>query len=70
MSYLQHPVSDDRPVRVGLIGAGWIGKFHAESVATAFPVPVWRPSPIPPSPRWKPSPAGWECARSARTRQT
>jgi myo-inositol 2-dehydrogenase/D-chiro-inositol 1-dehydrogenase len=37
MSYLQHPVSDNRPVRVGLIGAGWIGKFHAESVAHRIP---------------------------------
>ncbi|KIS27614.1 dehydrogenase [Arthrobacter sp. SPG23] len=33
MSYLQHPVSEDRPIRVGLIGAGWIGNFHAESIA-------------------------------------
>lgn len=33
MSYLEHPVSEDRPVRLGLIGAGWIGSFHAESVA-------------------------------------
>lgn len=37
MSYLQHPVSEDRPVRIGLIGAGWIGKFHAESVARRIP---------------------------------
>src|SRR5688572_10389080 len=33
MSYLQHPVSADRPARIALIGAGWIGSFHAESVA-------------------------------------
>lgn len=37
MSYLQHPVSEDRPVRVALIGAGWIGSFHAESVAHRIP---------------------------------
>src|SRR5688500_11587755 len=33
MSYLEHPVSEHRPVRLGLIGAGWIGSFHAESIA-------------------------------------
>ena len=37
MGYLQHPVNEDRPVRVGLIGAGWIGSFHAESVAQRIP---------------------------------
>ncbi|MFJ6311318.1 Gfo/Idh/MocA family oxidoreductase [Pseudarthrobacter oxydans] len=37
MGYLQHPVSEDRPVRIGLIGAGWIGSFHAESVALRIP---------------------------------
>lgn len=37
MSYLQHPVSDARLIRVGLIGAGWIGSFHAESVALRIP---------------------------------
>lgn len=37
MSYLQHPVTDDQPVRIGLIGAGWIGGFHAESVARRIP---------------------------------
>lgn len=37
MSYFQHPVSDAKPVRVGLIGAGWIGSFHAESVALRIP---------------------------------
>ncbi|QCB97819.1 dehydrogenase [Arthrobacter sp. PAMC25564] len=37
MSYLQHPVSPGRPVRIGLIGAGWIGSFHAESVARRIP---------------------------------
>lgn len=37
MAYLQHPVSEDRPVRIGLIGAGWIGNFHAESVAHRIP---------------------------------
>ncbi|MGJ9403848.1 Gfo/Idh/MocA family oxidoreductase [Arthrobacter sp. KK5.5] len=37
MSYLQHPVSEDRPVRIALIGAGLIGSFHAESVARRIP---------------------------------
>lgn len=37
MSYLQHPVSEDRSVRIGLIGAGWIGNFHAESIALRIP---------------------------------
>lgn len=37
MSYLRHPVSEDRTVRVALIGAGWIGNFHAESVAHRIP---------------------------------
>lgn len=37
MGYLQHPVKEDRPVRIGLIGAGWIGSFHAESVARRIP---------------------------------
>lgn len=37
MSYLQHPVSEAKPVRLGLIGAGWIGSFHAESVALRIP---------------------------------
>lgn len=37
MSYIQHPVVDARPVRIGLIGAGWIGSFHAESVALRIP---------------------------------
>ncbi|MCT9870696.1 Gfo/Idh/MocA family oxidoreductase [Paenarthrobacter aurescens] len=37
MVYLQHPVSEDRPVRLGLIGAGWIGSFHAESIARRIP---------------------------------
>ncbi|MCU1530706.1 MAG: dehydrogenase [Arthrobacter sp.] len=37
MSYVQHPASLDRPVRMGLIGAGWIGSFHAESVAQRVP---------------------------------
>lgn len=37
MSYLKHPVNEDRPVRIGLIGAGWIGNFHAESVAKRIP---------------------------------
>lgn len=37
MSYRQHPVGEDRPARIGLIGAGWIGRFHAESVARRIP---------------------------------
>jgi myo-inositol 2-dehydrogenase / D-chiro-inositol 1-dehydrogenase len=37
MAYVQHPVNEDRPVRVGLIGAGWIGQFHAESIAQRVP---------------------------------
>ena len=37
MVYLQHPVSEDRPVHIGLIGAGWIGNFHAESIAHRIP---------------------------------
>ncbi len=37
MSYLQRPVSEGRPVRVGLIGAGLIGNFHAESVVLRIP---------------------------------
>ncbi|MFI2565172.1 Gfo/Idh/MocA family oxidoreductase [Paenarthrobacter sp. NPDC018779] len=37
MTYLQHPVTEDRPVRIALIGAGWIGKFHAESIARRIP---------------------------------
>ncbi|MBT2513632.1 Gfo/Idh/MocA family oxidoreductase [Arthrobacter sp. ISL-30] len=37
MSYFQHQVAEARPVRIGLIGAGWIGKFHAESVALRIP---------------------------------
>ncbi|MEO5314656.1 Gfo/Idh/MocA family oxidoreductase [Pseudarthrobacter sp. CC12] len=37
MTYLKHPVSEDRPVHIGLIGAGWIGSFHAESVAKRIP---------------------------------
>src|SRR5215207_858779 len=37
MSYVVKAVSADRPVRVGLIGAGWIGKFYAESVSQRIP---------------------------------
>ncbi|KNH21698.1 dehydrogenase [Arthrobacter sp. ZBG10] len=37
MAYTQRPVTVDRPVRVGLIGAGWIGHFHAESIALRVP---------------------------------
>ncbi|MFK0006591.1 Gfo/Idh/MocA family oxidoreductase [Paenarthrobacter sp. NPDC090520] len=37
MTYLQHPVAEDRPVRIALIGAGWIGRFHGESIARRIP---------------------------------
>lgn len=37
MSYVQHPVSEDSPVRIAVVGAGWIGNFHAESVAKRIP---------------------------------
>lgn len=37
MTYLQHPVTKDRPVRIAVVGAGWIGNFHAESIARRIP---------------------------------
>lgn len=37
MSYLHRQVSADRPARIALIGAGWIGGFHAESVVRRIP---------------------------------
>ena len=37
MTYLQHPVIEDRPVRIAVIGAGWIGAFHAGSIALRIP---------------------------------
>ena len=37
MTYVQQPASENHPVRIGLIGAGWIGGFHAESVARRIP---------------------------------
>ena len=43
MTYLKHPVSADRPARIALIGAGWIGGFHAESVARADQRDAGRP---------------------------
>lgn len=62
MGYLQHPVTEDRPVRIGLIGAGWIGTFHAESVAHRIP-PNARLEAIadPALPASRNSPAAWRC---------
>ena len=37
MTYLQHPVIEDRAVRIAVIGAGWIGAFHAGSIALRIP---------------------------------
>ncbi|MFC9332284.1 Gfo/Idh/MocA family oxidoreductase [Arthrobacter sp. NPDC057009] len=37
MTYVQQPAGENRPLRLGLIGAGWIGAFHAESVARRLP---------------------------------
>ncbi|MGA7204090.1 MAG: Gfo/Idh/MocA family oxidoreductase [Specibacter sp.] len=38
MAYLQQtPAGESRIVRLGLVGAGWIGAFHAESVARRIP---------------------------------
>ena len=37
MTYIQQPAGENQPVRIGLIGAGWIGAFHAESVAHRIP---------------------------------
>ncbi|GAB3522920.1 Gfo/Idh/MocA family oxidoreductase [Arthrobacter monumenti] len=37
MTYLQQEVDHQAPVRIGLLGAGWIGKFHAESIANRIP---------------------------------
>lgn len=38
MAYLKEiPAVEDRAIRLGLIGAGWIGAFHAESVVRRIP---------------------------------
>ncbi|MGP0222263.1 Gfo/Idh/MocA family oxidoreductase [Paenarthrobacter sp. NCHU4564] len=37
MTYLQHSAPQSRPVRIALLGAGWIGKFHAGSIARRIP---------------------------------
>ncbi|MFP3579048.1 Gfo/Idh/MocA family oxidoreductase [Arthrobacter sp. fls2-241-R2A-200] len=37
MTYIEHRVAEELPVRVGLIGAGWIGNFHAESLVRRVP---------------------------------
>lgn len=38
MAYLQQtPAGESRTVRLGIVGAGWIGAFHAESVARRIP---------------------------------
>ncbi|WP_258804991.1 Gfo/Idh/MocA family oxidoreductase [Pseudarthrobacter sp. NS4] len=38
MAYIsQHPSAAPVPVRIGLIGSGWMGAFHAESVARRVP---------------------------------
>lgn len=33
----QHPQTAPAPVRIGLIGSGWMGAFHAESIARRVP---------------------------------
>ncbi|MDQ0799018.1 Gfo/Idh/MocA family oxidoreductase [Arthrobacter sp. SLBN-112] len=37
MTYIHQRVMDASPIRLGLIGAGWIGSFHAESVVHRIP---------------------------------
>lgn len=37
MTYRQLDVRVDRPVRVGVIGVGWMGRFHARTVAERVP---------------------------------
>ena len=38
MAYInQNPPSRTRPVRIGLIGSGWMGAFHADSIARRVP---------------------------------
>ena len=47
MAYLNRNASDAvLPVRIGLIGSGWMGAFHAESIARRVPGAVLPPSRI------------------------
>ena len=38
MAYInQNPAAGPAPVRIGLIGSGWMGAFHADSIARRVP---------------------------------